>query len=112
MPPYLPISEAARHLGVCSKTLRRWDAANLVKPAFRTLGAHRRYDLALLKIFRTPPQLDSPPTPPVAAPIRAITYARVSSSLQKQRGDLQRQAEELQRFCLQHQWRITQAIQG
>ena len=111
MPPYLTISEAAHFLGVCSKTLHRWDAANLVKPTFRTLGAHRRYDLAALKILCDPSPISPAPTPPVTTPLRAITYARVSSALQKQRGDLQRQVEELQRYCLQLQWQITHTIQ-
>jgi predicted site-specific integrase-resolvase len=111
MPPYLCISEAARYLGVCPKTLRRWDAANRVKPAFRTLGAHRRYDLAVLKEIRISNPLFSASTPHQPTPVRAITYARVSSSLQKQRGDLQRQVEDLSRFCLQNHWQIIQTIQ-
>ncbi|MHA1359054.1 MAG: MerR family DNA-binding transcriptional regulator [Candidatus Helarchaeota archaeon] len=93
---------SALYLGIYPKTLRRWDAARLVRPAFRTPGGHRRYDLAALKALRRPtaPALPTPPHP--AMPVRAITYARVaityarvSSSLQKKRGDLQRQIEEL-----------------
>ncbi|MHA1652076.1 MAG: MerR family transcriptional regulator, partial [Candidatus Helarchaeota archaeon] len=51
MPPYLTISEAALLLGVCPKTLRRWDRAGFFKPAFRTAGQHRRYDLVHIKAF-------------------------------------------------------------
>ncbi|MHA1652052.1 MAG: MerR family transcriptional regulator [Candidatus Helarchaeota archaeon] len=51
MPPYITISEAARLLGVCPKTLRRWDRAGLFKPAFRTAGQYRRYDLIHIKAF-------------------------------------------------------------
>ena len=111
MLPFLSISEAAHYLGVCPKTLRRWDTANLVKPAFRTLGAHRRYDLAVLKLIYAPvsPLSPTPPFPP--PPLRAITYARVSSSLQKHRGDLQRQTEELQQYCLHNHLQIVQTIQ-
>jgi len=111
MPSFLTISEAAHYLGVRPKTLRRWDAANLVKPAFRTLGAHHRYDLVSLKPIRSPSSISPPRIPLPSAPIRAITYARVSSSLQKQRGDLQRQVDELQRFCLRQQWQIVKQIQ-
>jgi putative resolvase len=111
MPPFLRISDAARFLGVCAKTLRRWDAAHRVTPAFRTVGAHRRYDLAILKTLRTPSAGTLPPTSLPPAPIRAITYARVSSSYQKQHGDLQRQVEELPRFCSRHQWQIVRQIQ-
>ncbi|MHA1359540.1 MAG: IS607 family transposase, partial [Candidatus Helarchaeota archaeon] len=94
MLPFFPISAAARYLGVCPKTLRRWDAARLVQPAFRTPGGHRRYDLAALKALRRPTASALPTPPHPAMPVRAITYARVSSSLQKKRGDLQRQIEE------------------
>jgi hypothetical protein len=39
----LRISEAAIRLGVCVKTLRRWEAAGILQPR-RTVGSHRRYD--------------------------------------------------------------------
>ncbi|MHA1337882.1 MAG: MerR family DNA-binding transcriptional regulator [Promethearchaeota archaeon] len=39
----LSISKAAEVLGVCTKTLRRWDQRGLLKPDFRTKGGHRRY---------------------------------------------------------------------
>jgi putative resolvase len=99
MPPILSISEAANLLGVCSKTLRRWDRAGFFPPAFRTLGNHRRYSLAQIHTFRGTESKNSqkaPGTPPV---LRAVTYARVSSSLQKRRGDLQRQIDELTDYC-------------
>ena len=111
MPPFLSISEAARYVGVCPKTMRRWDAANLVKPTFRTIGAHRRYDLAVLKTICVPAPPTAPTTPLPPRPLRAITYARVSSSLQKQRGDLRRQVEELQQYCLHNNLQIVKTIQ-
>ena len=36
------IGIAAMLLGVCCKTLRRWDRNNKIK-CFRTLGGHRRF---------------------------------------------------------------------
>ncbi|MBD3230574.1 MAG: MerR family transcriptional regulator [Candidatus Lokiarchaeota archaeon] len=33
---YLRIGVAAAILGVCIKTLRRWDKSGILKPAFRT----------------------------------------------------------------------------
>ena len=35
------ISEAATILGVCTKTIRRWDKSGLII-CFRTIGGHRR----------------------------------------------------------------------
>ena len=36
----LRISEAANELGICVKTIRRWDLAGLIN-CFRTIGGHR-----------------------------------------------------------------------
>ena len=111
MPPILSISEAANLLGVCSKTLRRWDRARLFLPAFRTPGNHRRYTLAQVQAFRgnDSKSFQKAPRPPPA--VRAVTYARVSSSLQKQRGDLQRQVDELTRYCTSHGFILLKSIQ-
>jgi putative resolvase len=111
MPPFLSISEAANFLGVCTKTLRRWDRVSRLAPDFRTLGGHRRYDLMNLREFRTMPE-SSPIFSPVAhiSP-RVVVYARVSSHLQKQRGDLQRQIEELEQFAHQHHYQLVRTIQ-
>lgn len=43
---YMSIGSAASYLGVSVVTLRRWDKAGHLKPAWRTAGGHRRYDLA------------------------------------------------------------------
>jgi len=40
----LAIGAIAAMLDVSTKTLRRWDKAGTIKPAFRTAGNHRRYD--------------------------------------------------------------------
>lgn len=42
------ISEAAKMLGVSTKTLRRWDNADKLKPV-RTVGKHRRYRVSDIK---------------------------------------------------------------
>jgi len=46
---YLSIGQVASLLGVCTKTLRRWDAKRLFNADFRTKGNHRRYKKS--KIF-------------------------------------------------------------
>jgi len=48
----ITIAEAAKILGVCTITLRKWDRIGLLKPV-RTLGGHRRYDSkAISKLLR------------------------------------------------------------
>ncbi|MFX1297823.1 MAG: MerR family transcriptional regulator [Promethearchaeota archaeon] len=47
----LSISQAAPILGVCSKTLRRWDGKDILCPDCCTPGRHRRYGLQTLEAF-------------------------------------------------------------
>jgi len=76
--------QTAQMLGVCIKTLHRWEADGYLKPSFRTVGNHRRYSYAQLQAFFEEPS-DSDTT---------VLYARVSSHDQK--NDLERQAQLLQ----------------
>jgi len=48
----LSIDEAAKYLGVSSKTLRRWESAGKLIPE-RTEGGHRRYSADKLLFFKT-----------------------------------------------------------
>ena len=82
---YISVSAAAELLGVCVKTLHRWEGAGKLAPALRTAGGHRRY---CEESLRPIPHKD-------AAPKHVIAYARVSSS--DQRADLVRQSEVLKR---------------
>jgi len=82
---YISVRAAAELLGVCVKTLHRWEAAGTLLPALRTAGGHRRYCEAALR----------PEKPKEVSPMRVIAYARVSSS--DQRADLVRQSEALSR---------------
>lgn len=79
MSKYVPPRVAASQLGVCSKTLERWEAEGKIK-AYRTQGGQRRYDIDSVINIR-------PCTKPT------ILYARVSSHSQK--ADLSRQIEFL-----------------
>lgn len=47
----LSIQEAAKILGVSTKTLRRWEARGILVPQ-RTTGAHRRYTLEQIENFK------------------------------------------------------------
>jgi excisionase family DNA binding protein len=54
----LPVSEAARHLGVSVSTVRRWaDAGHL--PGFRTPGGQRRFTVEQLDAFLASRAMDA-----------------------------------------------------
>jgi len=78
MPKYVPPRIAIQRLGVCSKTLERWEKEGEIK-TYRTPSGQRRYDCDSV--------VNIPSTK------RTILYARVSSRNQKT--DLSRQAEFL-----------------
>jgi excisionase family DNA binding protein len=80
--------EAADLLGVTVKTLHRWEADGKIKST-RTVGGHRRYDIADLIGNKTGSQL-------------TVGYARVSSHDQKD--DLNRQVLVLESYCAKHGW--------
>ena len=86
------ISQAAKELGVSVDTLRRWEVAGKIEVE-RTLGGHRRYDLAKLRGV-VPRQAPSPRL--------TLAYARVSSRDQK--GDLETQVALLGSFCCANGW--------
>jgi len=87
------IQEAAKFLGVCPQTLRRWEREGRLLPDERTPGGRRRYDLARLR----PEQFRAPETPR-----RTIAYARVSSHDQKEA--LERQKQVLELYCARQGW--------
>jgi predicted site-specific integrase-resolvase len=88
----VPISVAARALGVSTSTLRRWESTGRLTPA-RTEGGQRRYDLAALRPgFAHGIQM----------PRKTVAYARVSSH--DQRTDLERQRQVLELYCASQGW--------
>lgn len=80
--------QAAELLGVTVKTLHRWEADGKIKST-RTVGGHRRYDIADLIGNKTGSEL-------------TVGYARVSSHDQKD--DLKRQIIVLESYCAKHGW--------
>jgi putative resolvase len=80
--------EAADLLGVTVKTLHRWEADQKIKST-RTIGGHRRYDIADLIGNKTGSQL-------------TVGYARVSRHDQKD--DLTRQVLVLESYCAKNGW--------
>ncbi|MFX1296561.1 MAG: recombinase family protein [Promethearchaeota archaeon] len=80
------ISEAALVLGVCTKTIQRWDAAGKIK-CHRTVGGHRR--ISILEIERVLNHQSISPLPPDHSQI--AIYCRISPHDQKKNGDLAKQ---------------------
>ena len=87
------ISQAAKELGVTAKTLRRWEEQDKIDVE-RTVGGHRRYDLAKLQGLV--------PRKPQPGGRITIGYARVSSHDQKE--DLGRQVALIESFCAANGW--------
>ena len=100
---YLSIGPAAALLGVCPKTLRRWEYAGKLIPSFRTSGGHRRYHrTCILSYLNQRPEDPMSAAPELASlPVRprGAIYGRVSASKQKVTGDLERQLTELKQYC-------------
>ncbi|MHA2368934.1 MAG: IS607 family transposase [Candidatus Hodarchaeales archaeon] len=100
---FISTGKAAILLGVSPSTLRRWDAAKMLVPTFRTPGKHRRYHLTTLLEWSnqvpTRPQnrrVRQPPRP------RVVAYAPVSGS--KQRRELTRQMAHLDTYIQDQGW--------
>ncbi len=88
------ISIAASMMGVCIRTIRRWDAAGKIT-CTRTPGGHRWVSLAIIegqqpRKRRFDESIDHE---------RAAVYCRVSSHEQKAKGDLDRQVATATRHC-------------
>jgi putative resolvase len=98
---YVVIGEASKLLGVCIKTIRRWDDDGKIH-CYRTPGGHRRF--AIIEIERiiseglTEGIEDLDGSESLHGSKTAI-YARVSSHDQKKKGDLKRQIEVAKEYC-------------
>ena len=88
------ISAAVEILGLCTKTIRRWDKSGLIV-CFRTIGGHRRISACeIAKITNVEP-IQSQNFPENSTAV----YYRVSSHDQKKKGDLERQISASVQFC-------------
>lgn len=97
-------------MGVSTTTLRRWDKEKKLEAAFRTIGKHRRYRLKLiLERVKTHPKKYSTKQQVKIKQARSITYARVSAIKQKE--DLKRQQEHLQKFTEEKHWQLVKSYQ-
>lgn len=92
MSKLLTTKQAAEYLNVSADTLRKWNKSNKLVP-LTTIGGHRRYQQELLDeyigIGRSIVETSD----------LVVTYSRVSSHEQKQKGDLDRQSQRLSEYC-------------
>ena len=99
---FLSIGQVALLIGVCTKTLRRWDQKKLFKSDFRTKGNHRRYDRnKVLRFIGKRKNRERPKNM-----MKCAIYGRVSSSRQKKSGDLKRQLIDLKRHSRKKGYKI------
>ena len=98
------IGMAATLLGVCVKTLRRWNAKGMIS-CYRTLGRHRRFPLN--ELFRVlEERQDKQEKEHVKMNDSCAVYGRVSSHKQSKRGDLDRQVEKVSTHAIKQGNRI------
>jgi putative resolvase len=108
---YFSIGETAILLGICTKTLRRWETAKVFEPSFRTVGKHRRYarELILSFISKNKKADQNNSAKSSCSRIthkRVVVYARVSATRQKTSGDLSRQLRTLQVWSHKQRYRV------
>ncbi len=88
---------AASLLGVCVKTLRRWDHDKKIY-CIRTLGGHQRFPISeIRRILEGKSVKDGRPNDiALDKEVKSVIYARVPSHKQKKQGDLKRQIRGLE----------------
>ena len=95
------ISEAAQALGVCTKTIRRWDASGKIRCS-RSVGNHRR--ISILEIERILHGDGKARNRGVAI------YGRVSSHDQKKKGSLDKQLELMEAYCKEKGYEVAHVV--
>lgn len=101
----LNMKETMDYLNVSKITLQRWDNSGKLK-AIRTSGGHRRYKLSDLEKFIGEYNVEENKTEDVIV----ATYARCSSSDQKQHGDIDRQSQRLSEYCAKKKYKVEYII--
>lgn len=101
----LNMKETMDYLNVSKITLQRWDNSGKLK-AVRTSGGHRRYKLSDLEKFIGENNIEENKNEDVIV----ATYARCSSSDQKQHGDIDRQSQRLSEYCAKKKYKVEYII--
>jgi predicted site-specific integrase-resolvase len=101
------ISQAANIIGVCEKSLRRWENQGIITPN-RTPGNHRRYTMDMIHKIIQPIKNNKE----INNKEQKVTvvYSRVSSHDQKNNGDLERQEQDNIKFCKENNYKNIIAI--
>lgn len=101
----LNMKETMDYLNVSKVTLQRWDNSGKLK-AVRTGGGHRRYKLSDLEKFIGENNIEENKFEDVIV----ATYARCSTSDQKQHGDIDRQSQRLSEYCAKKKYKVEYII--
>ena len=107
MEKLLTLKEAMNYLHVSKSTMHRWDKENKLK-TYKTYGGHRRYKLEDLKLLCGENVDDNEKIN--NSEIRVATYARCSTSDQKQHGDIDRQSQRLNEYAVKQGYKIEHII--
>lgn len=93
------IGAAADLLGVCVKTLRRWEKSKKIR-CLRTIGGHRRFPVQEIQQILNKTVLNFQDITKIKdLNNRCAIYGRVSSHKQNKRGDLARQIDQMKEFA-------------
>jgi predicted site-specific integrase-resolvase len=98
------IGIAAQFLGVCIKTVRRWEKKKMITCS-RTLGGHRRFSLVEINRILSNSS-ESRKTHHEGHENQCALYGRVSSHKQKARGDLTRQVDQLKAHAARQNYAV------
>lgn len=107
MEKLLNLKETMEFLHVSKSSLHRWDKEGKLIP-LKTTGGHRRYRLKDLQLFSG--YINDDNLESEVKENRVVTYARCSTSDQKQHGDIDRQSERLIEYSVKHGYKIIHII--
>lgn len=102
MSKLLTLQRTSEIIGVTKKTLRIWDNEGKLT-SVKTVGGHRRYrEEDVNNYVGTMIKVDIVNT--------VVTYSRVSSHEQKQKGDLDRQSQRISEYCAKKKYTVEHII--
>lgn len=105
----LNLKETMDYLHVSKSSLHKWDKEGKLV-AIRTAGGHRRYRLSDLKAFRGEEGKHNNDNEKSSNVIRVVTYARCSTTVQKQHGDIDRQSQRLVEYSVAKNYKVEYII--
>ena len=101
------LKEAMEYLHISKSTIHRWDREGVLV-ALRTNGGHRRYTKKQLD--EVAGLSDETIVESKNTETRAVIYARCSTTEQKTRGDIDRQAQRITEYSVKKQYKIVDII--